>query len=707
MPSTSPIRRIIAAAALLIASLEGQNPRSIRFTAPEAAQAKSLLAGGNSKIDPALKALARDSGAKSLGEMGSSAKALQIPAGGGLIAIVATADSEADIEPLVRRIEAAGGEVKSVIGESILARIPAASISRIGADEKVEYLAPQTMLSIPPQPEFRGMAESGPDNRGLLMTKANLLHQKGVRGAGVKIGIIDFGFTGYRALQERGALPEPVAVKAFGADGGWDRIDHGSEHGTACVEIIHAMAPEAQIYIASIGNGAGRASVDEIAQAADWLADQHVHIISFSGGGHDGPHNGTALDDKLVEKMVGQGILWVNAAGNEGYFHWSSNEPRLNADGYVLANGKPYIELRPTSDGPLDVLINWDDWGANPLAPTPSQDFDAYLTLLDLAAGTATIVADSANPQDGKGRPREYVSAPKARRGEVYGLFIKGAHVTKPVKLHVYVDSQNAKLDPVSAVGSIGIPATSPMAIAVGAVDAGDGKLAAYSSQGPTDDERAKPEVSAPAGIRMYSPKYKEGFFGTSAACPHVSGFAALVKEMKGSLSPQEMSRAIEAATTPLAENRGAGHGMIDGSKLIAPGGGNLTSGARRKFDLLLQRASDDNALGAKVVVGRTTYRIGDGLKIGFRARENCGCILLHRASGGEYTVLESRLRLEAGERYAYPEGSGSNIKITGPAGRDEVALLCSADPAGLERIEQADAEEISVSLARYAVVEE
>ena len=156
---------------------------------------------------------------------------------------------------------------------------------------------------------------------GILMTKANLLHSKGVRGAGVKIGIIDFGFTGYKALQAKGLVPAPKAVKAFGKDQGWDRVDKGVVHGAACVEIIHAMAPDAEIYIASIGDGQGRADDDEIIQSAAWLTEQGVRIISFSGGGHYGPLNGSALLDKLVEQTVAKGILWVNAAGNEGARH--------------------------------------------------------------------------------------------------------------------------------------------------------------------------------------------------------------------------------------------------------------------------------------------------------------------------------------------------------------------------------------------------
>lgn len=733
LPKILPVYRLgaAAAAALLIVPAWSQTIQQLHrnldlnYTPPESTQAKSILAGGNSKIDPSLRVLVQDAQAKSLGELGFEAKAMQIPVDDGRIAVVAAAESEASVGALSRRIQDEGGEVVAVVDEAILARVPADAVSKLGADRNLQYLAPQAFVNLPPSEVSQRAGGATETAAGVLMTKAHLLHQRKIFGAGVKVGILDFGFTRYQALQQAGLLPAPAAVKAFGKDGGWDRINTGTEHGTACAEIIHAMAPQASIYIAAIGDGKGGASSDEIIRAAMWLAEQKVDIISFSGGGHGGPHNGTDLLDKLVEEVVSKGILWVNAAGNEGDSHWSTTT-RLNQDRLVMAGDKPFVLFQAASNM-IAVQVSWDDWGPNPLAPTASEDYDAYLTLVDQNSGTAKLVHQSQNPQNGRGAPREIVYA-QAQRGQIFALFIKGARVSRPVRMHVHVLSL-ARLAPATPVGSIGIPATSKMALSVGAVNVKDGKLETFSSQGPTDDDRAKPEVSAPD--RTVSQAYKGEFPGTSAACPHVAGFAALVKEMKRSGAPSDLARIIEQATTPIADNRGAGRGMIDGSKLAGGGGGGAvdtptggggTAGGggnadrnppafsvrtARKFDSLLERASEDNAVGVKIVVGRPRYKIGDGLKIGFRARENCNCILLHRSSGGEYTPLEARLRLEAGERYSYPEGAGSNIKITGPAGRDEVALVCSMGSLSVDRIDDADADDLSISVARYQVVEE
>jgi subtilisin family serine protease len=126
--------------------------------------------------------------------------------------------------------------------------------------------------------------------------------------------------------------------------------------------------------------------------------------------------------------------------------------------------------------------------------------------------------------------------------------------------------------------GSVGTPASSRAALAVGAVHVDDDQLAPYSSHGPTDDGRLKPEVSAPS--KTTSRSYGEGsgvgpFAGTSAACPHVSGFAALLKQQSPGSSVEELRSAVMHHVRPRGAsppNNQFGHGHIDGSRV--PGAG-------------------------------------------------------------------------------------------------------------------------------------
>ena len=90
-----------------------------------------------------------------------------------------------------------------------------------------------------------------------------------------------------------------------------------------------------------------------------------------------------------------------------------------------------------------------------------------------------------------------------------------------------------------SPANSIRVPADASGAMAVGAIhpwDWVDGRIADYSSRGPTTDGRVKPDITAPSGVSTESYGVWNallgtgGYFGTSAAAPHVAGAAALIK---------------------------------------------------------------------------------------------------------------------------------------------------------------------------------
>src|SRR5207244_4189030 len=143
---------------------------------------------------------------------------------------------------------------------------------------------------------------------------------------------------------------------------------------------------------------------------------QGVDIITFSGGGHFGPHNGQSNLDKLVDEIVTtKNVLWVNAAGNEGDEHWMGKAVDANKNGWIdIGPGdNEVIALQVGKDG-VGLMLNWDDWGANPDQPSATQDIDLYIFAVDQATGQAREVAKSVNPQKGRGAPVEVagVNAP-------------------------------------------------------------------------------------------------------------------------------------------------------------------------------------------------------------------------------------------------------------------------------------------------------
>jgi len=99
----------------------------------------------------------------------------------------------------------------------------------------------------------------------------------------------------------------------------------------------------------------------------------------------------------------------------------------------------------------------------------------------------------------------------------------------------------NGNLQVAAHAGSVSAPADSRRAITVGSVN-NNGNRAISSSRGPTGDGRIKPDVMAPGvGINSVDRNTGNGYTsmtGTSMACPHVAGLAALMLQANPGLAP-------------------------------------------------------------------------------------------------------------------------------------------------------------------------
>ncbi|MFQ5878641.1 MAG: S8 family serine peptidase [Dehalococcoidia bacterium] len=127
-------------------------------------------------------------------------------------------------------------------------------------------------------------------------------------------------------------------------------------------------------------------------------------------------------------------------------------------------------------------------------------------------------------------------SAVNARRG-VYRIAIGRVDATEATKVHLFIDfgpclvfCPPQTLALISPAGSLRQPADNPNVLAVGAVNhALPNLVEPFSSQGPTDDGRKKPDLVAADGVSTNTsgsaPLF--GFFGTFASAPHVAGAAA------------------------------------------------------------------------------------------------------------------------------------------------------------------------------------
>src|SRR5205807_741546 len=74
-----------------------------------------------------------------------------------------------------------------------------------------------------------------------------------------------------------------------------------------------------------------------------------------------------------------------------------------------------------------------------------------------------------------------------------------------------------------------------------------------YSTEGPTDDGRMKPDLAAPTAVAVVG-----GYFsGTSAAAPHVGGEAALIWSQVAATTSGDVANAVAAHLRAIALDSG------------------------------------------------------------------------------------------------------------------------------------------------------
>ena len=189
-------------------------------------------------------------------------------------------------------------------------------------------------------------------------------------------------------------------------------------------------------------------------------------------------------------------------------------------------------------------FLTWNDW------PTSREDYDLYLDFVN-SSGDLEFVAYSIDPQRDLSShiPVERIEITAEQSGK-YEISVRSENDARPRRLKIW--SLNHDFEKYSvAENSIGSPADARGAMSVGAVHFDEydlGRIADYSSRGPTTDGRFKPELVAPSGVSTASYGESEvfyGYTGTSAAAPHVAGAAALIKSANPSYSRDDLWDAL------------------------------------------------------------------------------------------------------------------------------------------------------------------
>ncbi len=404
---------------------------------------------------------------------------------------------------------------------------------------------------------------------GLAAMNGPAWHSAGFTGQGVKVGVIDMGFGDYASL--RGTeLPSTVGLWQCPAC----QLIPGDNHGTACAEVIMDIVPQATLYLAQM-----QTTVDNVS-AAQWLRGQGVDVISESVGfTASGPGDGTGTVQSEIGGYTSAGGLWVVSAGNWRQFHWQGHWTDGDADGWLeFLPGQEWVDVAEASSGPvwypplsnISADLVWNQWTA------PQTDLEFMLMERGSLGGQYYIADASVNPQTGQvgQEPWEHISY-TTLLGGWYAFAVQRR--SGPENVDVEVFTSRLPLYPNIPSGSLLSPSDAPGAFTVAALDAGSPyTLEAYSSAGPTNGPGGsltggsmKPDISGYANVSTWSYGLRtagQSFNGTSAACPHVAGAAALVWSAYPSYTNAQVRQLLESRAVnmgPAGKDNDCGYGRL------------------------------------------------------------------------------------------------------------------------------------------------
>lgn len=537
---------------------------------------------------------------------------VSIAAAGVLVDINGTVSDD-----LVSAISQAGGQVifASAPFGAIRARVPLLAIEGLAGRPDVTRIKPgsqpklQRAGKMPPSLLRRDLVPlqlarllgtsffiGATTTQGYITHAANIAQSTyGARGGGVKVGVLSDSAELIALLTATGDLP-PDVVKVQEIISG-----PGSSEGTAMMEIVHDMAPDAKLFFASAFNGEASFAQNILDLRNIYGCEIIVDDVTYSGEG--------VFQDSLIAQAVNavtaSGALYFSSSANSGNLTsgtsstWEGdfNPGGTNAllPGYTLHNfsgGQLFNRQLQTS---FLIDLEWSD----PLGGS-TNDYDLFVLN---SAGTA-VIGSSTDIQNGTQDALEEVFNPNGFAASAR-LVIATKTGAQPRAMHLDTFG-DAGLQFATSGATAGHNA-GPSTVSVAAVAWNSARgftrpfpggalnpTEIFSSDGPRrmffnangtpitpgnflfgsngGQLFIKPDVAAADGVSTRTPGFSP-FFGTSAAAPHAAAVAALVKSAKPSLTAAEIYNAMISTALDIRAagiDRDSGYGLVMADKAVA-----------------------------------------------------------------------------------------------------------------------------------------
>ncbi|TMQ04958.1 MAG: hypothetical protein E6J90_50240 [Deltaproteobacteria bacterium] len=415
----------------------------------------------------------------------------------------------------------------------------------------------------------------------------------GVDGTGVRVGILSDSDDFKEDAIASGDLPTNTTTVP-GQSG-----RPGAGEGTAMMEIVHDLAPGADLFFATAFTSpesfADNIRTLRFTYHCDVIVDDVIYFF-------ESPYEDDIIA-QAVDDVTADGAMFFSSAGNEGNFDdgtsgtWEGDFRGAGTlatlpSGYTVHTfGDAAIQNRiEVGGGPL--ILHWSDPGtlANPQS---SNDYDLFVLDNDLR----NVVAAATDIQDGAGLPFEFLGISI----EAGFRIVVAAHPNAEVRaIHTVLFGGEFA---VSTGGSVYGHNSATDAFAVAAVDAAEAvnglftsgpttPIELFSSDGPRriffdrnnqpidpahpgltfasrgGISRTKPDLAAADGVSTTLPPLSglNPFFGTSAAAPHAGAIAALIKSAVPTSTPAKIRTAMLTGSIDIAQlgsDRNSGRGIV------------------------------------------------------------------------------------------------------------------------------------------------
>ena len=475
-------------------------------------------------------------------------------------------DIRTDVTPTVlKRIRDLGGTVISSVPkyQAIRAQLPLRAVERLAALDAIRTI----------RPADEAVTRKDNTSEGVVAHRANSARRThSVDGTGIGIGVLSNGVRSLADRQASGDLPARVTVLPGQAGRG--------DEGTALLEIIHDLAPGAELYFATGSGGQAQmaANIEALCEAgANVIVDDIGYTLE------------AAFQDDIVAQgvnaAVAGGCYFFSAGGNDGNLThgttgvWEGDYAAgsaLTVDGETLGVRHDFgggVEANEVSGFRVSaIVLQW----ADPLGAS-ANDYDLFLVNED-----GDVVASSTDTQDGTQDPIESILSPFFDFSGLNLVVVKASGSDRYLRVHAF-DGRLA----IQTAGNLYGHSATENAVSVAMVDvrtaAGSGNVFNGTESVRTDNSDGprriffqpngtaitagnfsstggkllqKPDLTAATCVSTATPGFSI-FCGTSAAAPHAAAIGALMLEAAGG---PDLVTLAQLRTGMTSRDCGSGH---------------------------------------------------------------------------------------------------------------------------------------------------